>query len=141
MRRRKFLAAGAAPALARPAIAQTSKKLTFLTWNIVDQADMFKLWFAEFGKAHPGVEIEWLDKKGPSLPPFYQTQLAAGTPPDVVDLQGGIGIEYAAQGALLDLSPYLADKPEVKAPFNPDYLHNWVWEGKTWLVPVYVAKK
>jgi ABC-type glycerol-3-phosphate transport system substrate-binding protein len=140
MKRRTFLAASAVTALARPAIAQTSKKLTFLSWNIVDQADMFKVWFAEFGKAHPGVEIEWLDKKGPDLPPFYQTQLAAGTPPDVVDLQGGIGVEYAAQGALLDLTPYLTAHPDVKARFNTDYLNNWVWDGKNWLVPFYVAK-
>ena len=79
---------------------------------------------------HPGVEIEWLDKKGPDLPAFYQTQIAGGTPPDVVDLQGGIGIEYAAQGALLDLTPYLTAHPDVKARYNPDYLRNWVWEGK-----------
>lgn len=140
MKRRTFLATTAATALATPALAQTSKKLTFLSWNIVDQADLFKVWFTEFGKLHPGVEIEWLDKKGPDLPPFYQTQLAAGTPPDVVDLQGGIGIEYAAQGALLDLTPYLTAKPDVKARFNADYMKNWVWEGKNWLVPFYVAK-
>lgn len=140
MKRRTFLAGTAAAALARPAIAQTSKKLTFLSWNIVDQAAMFKTWFADFGKAHPGVEIEWLDKKGPDVPPFYQTQLAGGTPPDVVDLQGGIGIEYAAQGALLDLTPYLAAHSDVKARFNQDYLNNWVWQGKNWLLPFYIAK-
>jgi ABC-type glycerol-3-phosphate transport system substrate-binding protein len=140
MQRRALLATATAAVLARPAIAQTTKKLTFLSWNIVDQAEMFKQWFAEFTSAHPGVEIEWLDKKGPDLPPFYQTQLAAGTPPDVVDLQGGIGIEYAAQGALLDLTPYLKARPEVKGRFNADYLNNWVWDGKNWLVPFYVAK-
>ncbi len=140
MKRRTFLAGTAAAALARPAIAQTGKKLTFLSWNIVDQAAMFKTWFADFSNAHGGVEIEWLDKKGPDLPPFYQTQLAAGTPPDVVDLQGGIGIEYAAQGALLDLTPYLTAHPDVKTRFNQDYLNNWVWEGKNWLLPFYIAK-
>lgn len=140
MKRRTILAAAAATALARPSIAQTSKKLTFLSWNIVDQAELLKTWFADFGKLHPGVEIEWLDKKGPDLTPFYQTQLAAGTPPDVVDLQGGIGIEYAAQGALLDLTPYLTAHPEVKARFDTNYLNNWVWQGKNWLVPFYVAK-
>ena len=140
MKRRTVLAAAAAAALARPAIAQTSKKLTFLSWNIVDQAELFKTWFTDFSKLHPGVEIEWLDKKGPDLTPFYQTQLAAGTPPDVVDLQGGIGIEYAAQGALLDLTPYLTAHPDVKARFNTEYLNNWVWQDKNWLVPFYVAK-
>jgi ABC-type glycerol-3-phosphate transport system substrate-binding protein len=140
MKRRTFLAATAATVLAAPALAQTSKKLTFLSWNIVDQADLFKVWFTEFGKLHPGVEIEWLDKKGPDLTPFYQTQLAAGTPPDVVDLQGGIGVEYAAQGALLDLTPYLNEHPDVKERFDLDYLGNWLWQGKNWLVPFYVAK-
>jgi len=140
LKRRTFLATAAVATLARPAIAQTSKKLTFLSWNIVDQAEMFKRWFAAFRAEHPGVEIEWLDKKGPDVPPFYQTQLAAGSPPDVVDLQGGIGIEYAAQGALLDLTPYLTANPEVKARYNADYLNNWVWQGKNWLVPFYVAK-
>jgi ABC-type glycerol-3-phosphate transport system substrate-binding protein len=140
MKRRTFLAGTAAAALARPAIGQTNKKLTFLSWNIVDQAAMFKTWFADFSQANGGVDIEWLDKKGPDLPPFYETQLAAGTPPDVVDLQGGIGIEYAAQGALLDLTPYLTAHPDVKARFNADYLNNWVWEGKNWLVPFYIAK-
>lgn len=140
MKRRTFLAGTAAAALARPAIAQSSKTLTFLSWNIIDQAAMFKVWFAEFQKAHPGVEIEWLDKKGPDVPAFYETQLVAGTPPDVVDLQGGLGIEYAAEGALLDLTPYLAAHPDVKARFNPDYLKNWVWDGKQWMVPFYVAK-
>ncbi|HEY1931350.1 MAG TPA: sugar ABC transporter substrate-binding protein [Acetobacteraceae bacterium] len=141
MKRRTFLAAGAAAAaLARPAIAQSSKKLTFLSWNIIDQAALFKVWFAEFSKMHPGVEIEWLDKKGPDVAPFYQTQLIAGTPPDVVDLQGGLGIEYAAEGALLDLTPYLSAHPDVKARFNADYMKNWVWEGKQWLIPFYVAK-
>ena len=144
MQRRNVLVGAAATAvsipLARPSIAQSNKKLTFLSWNIVDQAELFKTWFSDFGKLHPGVEIEWLDKKGPDLTPFYQTQLAAGTPPDVVDLQGGIGIEYAAQGALLDLTPYLTAHPEVKARFNAEYLNNWVWQGKNWLVPFYVAK-
>ena len=144
MKRRTMLAGSAATAaagaLARPSIAQTSKKLTFLSWNIIDQAELFKIWFADFAKLHPGVEIEWLDKKGPDLMPFYQTQLVAGTPPDVVDLQGGIGIEYAALGALLDLTPYLTANPQVKARFNTEYLNNWVWQGKNWLVPFYVAK-
>ena len=44
------------------------------------------------------------------------------------------------KGALLDLTPYLTAHPDVKARFNPDYLNNWVWEGKNWLVPFYIAK-
>ena len=82
------LAGTAALTLPRAARAQTPRKLSYLTWNIADQEQLFKEEFADFRKANPGVEIEWLDKKGPDLPAFYQTQLVAGTAPDVVDLQG-----------------------------------------------------
>ena len=107
MKRRTFLAATTAAAtlqLARPALAQSSRKISFLTWNIADAADIVNSWIADFTKARPGVEVEWLDKKGPELPAFYQTQLVAGTPPDIINTQGALGLEYAASGALLDLT-------------------------------------
>jgi ABC-type glycerol-3-phosphate transport system substrate-binding protein len=86
------------------------------------------------------VEIEWLDKKGPDLPAFYQTQIVAGTPPDIVDLQGAIWVDYAANGGLVDLTPYLQKEPDVAKRFNADYLKGWVYQGKTYLLPFYVAK-
>ena len=129
MKRRTVLqgALAGATALAIPfaSRAQTSRKLSYLTWNIADQEQLFKEEFADFRSANPGVEIEWLDKKGTELPAFYQTQLVAGTAPDVVDLQGAIWVEYAASGALLDLTPYLKKEPEVAKLFNPDYLASW----------------
>src|ERR1700676_5710763 len=125
MDRRAILKAGVATAgaLAMPAYlrAQSNKKLSILTWNIADQEALFKEEFADFQKANPGVEIEWLDKKGPDLPAFYQTQIVAGTPPDIVDLQGAIWVDYAAKGGLVDLTPYLQKEPDVAKRFNPDY--------------------
>ena len=145
MDRRRVLKTGAAAAAAtlfQPALlrAQSNKKLSILTWNIADQEALFKEEFAEFKAAHPGVEIEWLDKKGPDLPAFYQTQLVAGTAPDIVDLQGAIWVEWAANGALLDLTPYLQADTEFQKLFNPDYMSGWVYEKKNYLVPFYVAK-
>src|SRR5580704_14069126 len=144
MKRRTVLKAAlsAAATLAMPFVvsAQTPRKLSFLTWNIADQEQLFKAEFADFQKANPGVEIEWLDKKGTELPAFYQTQLVAGTAPDVIDLQGAIWVEYAASGALLDLTPYLKKEPEVAKLFNPDYLASWQYQGKNYMLPFYVAK-
>ena len=95
MDRRTVLKTGVATVgtLAMPAClrAQSNRKLSILTWNIADQEALFKEEFADFQKANPGVEIEWLDKKGPDLPAFYQTQLVAGTAPDIIDLQGEFG--------------------------------------------------
>ena len=142
MKRRTFLAAAttALSPLARPAIAQAPKKIALLTWNIVDTADIVNGWIAEFRATRPGVEVEWIDKKGPDLPTFYQTQLAAGSPPDIINTQGALGLEYAAQGALLDLTPMLAAKPEIRGRFNPDYLSNWSMAGKNWMLPFYISK-
>jgi ABC-type glycerol-3-phosphate transport system substrate-binding protein len=140
MRRRTFLAATVLAPLARPAFAQAPKKISFLTWNIIDTASIINGWIEAFKATRPGVEVEWLDKKGPDLPTFYQTQLAAGSPPDIINTQGALGLEYASQGALMDLTPLLAKQPDVRARFNADYLSNWEMEGKNWMLPFYISK-
>jgi ABC-type glycerol-3-phosphate transport system substrate-binding protein len=133
-------AAAATAVIPAPAIAQGSKKITFLTWNIIDQKELIEGWIKRFQSAHPGVEVEWLDKKGPEFGPFYQTQLTAGTPPDVINTQGALGLEYAAQGALLDLTPLFAKEAAVKNRFDANYLGNWIYEGKNYMVPFYITK-
>src|SRR5262245_11027228 len=109
MQRRQVLKSTAAlsamASFSAPAIAQANKKITYLAWNLVHLEAPLKGWFEGFMKARPGVEVEWVDKKGPEVPAYYQTQLAANTPPDIIDIQGALGLEYAAQGALLDLTP------------------------------------
>ena len=143
MRRRHLLKVSAllpAAALPMPAIAQAPKKIAWLTWNLVHLESHIKGWIASFIAANPGAEVEWIDKKGPELPAFYQTQLVAGTPPDVIDIQGALGLEYAGQGALMDMTALLAKDAAVKANYDADYLSNWVFEGKNYMVPYYVSK-
>jgi len=144
MKRRQLLtttaATTAAAAFGAPAIAQAPKKIAFLTWNLVHLESHIKAWIASFTATRPGVEVEWIDKKGPELPAYYQTQLAASTPPDVIDIQGALGLEYAGQGALLDLSSRLGAEGAIKSRFDQDYLSNWVFEGKNYMVPYYVSK-
>jgi ABC-type glycerol-3-phosphate transport system substrate-binding protein len=132
-------AGAAATVLCAPALA-APKRLSFLTWNIIDQEPMIRGWIKRFLARWPGVEVEWLDKKGPEIPAFYQTQLVAGTPPDVINTQGALGLEYAAQGALLDLTPRLQAEAAVRERFNPDYLSNWAFEGRNYMLPFYITK-
>lgn len=144
MKRRTLLttaaAAAATAALPRAPHAQAPRKITFLTWNLVDMEDLIRGWIRGFISTRPGVEVEWVDKKGPELPAFYQTQLAAGTPPDVIDIQGALGLEYAGQGALTDLTPRFAADNAFKSQFEQAYLANWVLDGKNWMVPYYISK-
>jgi ABC-type glycerol-3-phosphate transport system substrate-binding protein len=142
--RRSALKMGAAAAatLFQPAYlrAQSNKKLSILTWNFADQGALLKDEFDAFRAENPGVEIEWLDKKGPDLPAFYQTQLVAGTAPDIVDLQGALWVEWAANGALMDLTPFVQADPEFPKRFNADYMASWVLNHKTYLIPFYISK-
>jgi ABC-type glycerol-3-phosphate transport system substrate-binding protein len=144
MQRRQLLkstaAFSAAAVLSAPAIAQAPRKISFLTWNLVHLEAPIKGWIQGFTASRPGVEVEWIDKKGPELPVYYQTQLVAGTPPDVIDIQGALGLEYAAQGALVDLTPLFANEAAVKGRYDQDYLSNWMFEGKNYMVPYYVSK-
>jgi len=133
-------AATATSIIGAPAIAQGTKKISFLTWNIIDQKPMIEGWIKRFQSTRPGVEVEWLDKKGPEFSPFYQTQLTAGTAPDVINTQGALGLEFAAQGALMDLTPLFAREPATKNRYDQNYLSNWVFEGKNYMVPFYLTK-
>lgn len=134
------LGAAAATTLPRTIHAQSARKITFLTWNLVDMETTIRGWIAGYTRMRPGVEVEWIDKKGPELPAFYQTQLAAGTPPDVIDIQGALGLEYAGQGALVDLTPLLNAENAVKGRFDASYLSNWVLDDKNYMVPYYISK-
>src|SRR4051794_8842000 len=118
----------------------SSEKLTLLTWNFADQEQLVREWTGAFKKSRPEIEIEWLDKKGTEWGAFYQTQLAAGTPPDIIDVQGALWLEYAASDTLLDLTPYFAKTPGYREQFNADYLNGWVYEGRNYLVPFYITK-
>jgi len=121
-------------------VTAQEKRLSLLTWNIPVYKEKIDGWIADFKKVHPDVTVEWFDKKGPEWGPFYQTQVVAGTAPDIIDTQGAIWLEYAANGGLVDLTPYLERDRAVKEHYNPTFLRTWVYEGKNYMVPFYVSK-
>ena len=143
MARRKGLALALgllAIGLAAGAPEAQQKKISLLTWNIPVYKEKIDGWIEDFKKLHPDVQVEWLDKKGPEWGPFYQTQLVGGSAPDVIDVQGGLWLEYAANGGLVDLGQYLARGPQMKDYYNARFLANWNYEGKQYMVPFYISK-
>lgn len=137
---RRTLLGTTAAALSIPALAQARRKISFLTWNLIDQEALVKRWIENFHRANPGSEVEWLDKKGPEFPAFYQTQLAAGTPPDIINTQGALWLEYAANNVLLDLSTRIAGDADMRTRFNAEYLKNWTYTDRNFMVPFYITK-
>ncbi len=120
--------------------AEAQKKLTVLTWNIPYYEDGFKAWVTEFNKKHPDITIERLDKKGTEWSTFYQTQVVAGTAPDIIDVQGGLWLEYASKGGLVDLTEYLKKDQEYTRRIYPEFLRGWVYNGRNYGVPLYISK-
>ncbi|MBT3360988.1 MAG: sugar ABC transporter substrate-binding protein [Rhodospirillales bacterium] len=120
---------------------QAEKKISFLAWNIPHFKAGAEKWMKQFKAKYPDVTIEWLDKKGSEWSTYYQTQVVAGTAPDIVDVQGGLWLEYASKGGLLDLTPYLkADQASYTSELYPEFLSSWVYEGKNYGVPFYISK-
>ena len=144
MRKWASILAAGAMALSASFIATQSwaqdKKITVVTWNIPYFVDGFNLWVEEFKKIHPDFEVERIDMKGTELPTWYQTQVVAGTPPDIVNIQGGLWLEYASQGGLKDMTPLLERDKEYKDKLIPEFLSNWVYDGKQYGMPLYVTK-
>jgi ABC-type glycerol-3-phosphate transport system substrate-binding protein len=137
------LAAGAlalSVALMPGAASAQDKKITVVTWNIPYFEDGFQQWVDAFKEIHPDFEVERIDMKGTELPTWYQTQVVAGTPPDIVDVQGGLWLEYASQGGLTDLTPLLERDKDYSDRINKDVLNNWNYQGGIYGVPLYVSK-
>ncbi len=118
--------------------AQGPKSITVLTWNLPHYADSINGWISEFEGANKGVTVTWVDKKGTELPTYYQTQLAAGTPPDVVDIQGALWYQYAANGTFMDLTSRFQKDADMKNRFEPNILKAAsMYDGKYFMVPFY----
>ena len=97
-----------APAVApRPAAAQATINLSMWAWTLKMQLEVDL-----FEKAHPGIKVQWVNA-GQGLAQFakMRTALKAGTGmPDVVQVTYQMIPSFQIVDALVDLSPYGADK-------------------------------
>ncbi len=118
--------------------AEGPKEISFLTWNLPHYEDAIRGWMADF-EEETGAKAIWIDRKGSELPTYFQTQLAAGTAPDIVEFQSVIWYGYASQGVLQPITPYLEAQPDVKARYTPSFFEAAsFFEGEYYLLPTYV---
>jgi ABC-type glycerol-3-phosphate transport system substrate-binding protein len=99
----------------------TVKEISFLTWNLPHYEDSIMGWVADFEAEFPNAKAKWIDRKGSELPTYFQTQLAAGTAPDIIEIQSVLWYEYADKGVLMPLTPYLNKEPAIKDRFTPSF--------------------
>jgi ABC-type glycerol-3-phosphate transport system substrate-binding protein len=134
------IASAAAVAAALMGSAAWAEKLTILTWNLPGHTEKVNGWIEDFHAIYPDIEVEWIDKKGSDWATFYQVQLAGGTPPDIINVQGALWAEYAENGNLLDLTPYLEADPNFSGRFVDGALDLWAKDGKNWMVPWFFTR-
>ena len=120
--------------------AAGEKKISVLTWNISFYEKNIRGWISDFEKENTNTQVEWLDKKGSEWDTFFQTQLAGGNAPDVLDIQGPLFAKYAAMGALLEVGSYINKDAETKGRYNKNIIKSaYTYNGKVYEVPFYFA--
>jgi multiple sugar transport system substrate-binding protein len=93
--------------VAAPAFADTTLK--FVSWQ-KDEPGVMDWWAAliqEFESTHPGVKIEWTKVARSSFADTMTTLFAGGTPPDIVHLAAFEFQQFADNGWLENLAPYV----------------------------------
>lgn len=83
--------------------------LKFTSWSGGGEQVAMKSAVATFEEQNPNikVDVEFVDNSNYTAK--LNTLMAAGTPPNVAQLNGYLAPEYGKKGELLDLKPYLSD--------------------------------
>ncbi len=101
--------------------APTEKtKISFMGWGTDAEIATYTAMIADFEKAYPNVEVEYIVVADNEFDTKLQTMIGAGQCPDVFYCSIDKMMKYAATGNLLDLTDYVNDN-EI---FDPDN----VWE-------------
>lgn len=114
--------------------------LTFWTINLAPTYNAyFEGLMAQFEQAHPGVDVVWLDFSQEASRQKLMAGIAAGDPPDLVNLDTEFALTMAQNGALTRLDPY------VSGPERERYFPN-LWaaaqvDGGTYAIPWYVTTR
>ena len=88
---------------------------------------------ATFESRYPAIKVNLIVDTDHSAQ--MAAKFASHTPPDVFYLDAGVAQDWASQGVLLDLNPYIASTNFNLAPFNPSYLKPFQSGGATYGLP------
>ncbi|WP_221583554.1 extracellular solute-binding protein [Microbacterium sp. G2-8] len=84
--------------------------LTFAFWGNADRADLYNQVFDAFNEEYPNVEIQVSFLDFPAFWEKRQTEAAGGGLPDVMQFDYSYLRQYAENGLLLDLAPYIGEE-------------------------------
>ena len=100
-------AATADNAAATPAASGENVELTFNVWGDPEELNILQELADDFNKENPNVKITVTVSDWDTYWDKLQTQLAAGTPPDVFAMDAPLYPDYQSRGVMLNLQSYI----------------------------------
>jgi len=115
-------------------------QITLFTWTRPAEFAANQDLCLQFESTHPNIRVEIANEPGDRAMEKLQQMVAAGTPPDVMSIHGAYFIPLAANGALLDLDPFMEqDEPFDLGDFYPELVELCRHEGKLYSLPRYTS--
>jgi multiple sugar transport system substrate-binding protein len=102
---------------ARTAAATRRTEIRYCFFGGFEDWNMWRTVKAEFERANPDLSVRLLYWPGSSYEYKLQLTMAAGTAPDVIDVQDEPFAAYVKMGQFEDLGPYMR---RVSSPYSPD---------------------
>lgn len=142
-------AQSAAPSAAAPSAPAEARTLTVWLMNGSASDDLVKQLNDEFTAAHPGVTVKYEVQQWNGIVSRLNGALAAPQPPDVVETGNTQTANYAAAGALLDVTDKRADLGGGSSADGTSADEAWlgglndssIWDGKLYAVPFYAGNR
>jgi putative chitobiose transport system substrate-binding protein len=139
-RRRWLATAGTAALLGLPALrAQPAgREVSLWTMQLSPHHDAYvRGLLTAFEQQHPGLRVKWVDVPWSEMERKTLTAIAAGTPPDVVNLNPQFSAKLAELGALLEPERFLSTE-QVAAYLPSTWAANRL-ASRTFALPWYVT--
>jgi multiple sugar transport system substrate-binding protein len=129
-------ASTAAQPTAAPAAPATNASIVVACFYALDQTAGWKGLISEFEKTHPGAKISTQVSPWVEYLPKILTQIASGTPPDVLGVENTPFIQFVQKGALEDLTPLLEKDAAFKpTDFFPKLIDRYTIDNKIYGIP------
>lgn len=119
------------------AISQVTLKYSYWSGGGPTAARMVEEVIKDFEKEHPDIKINAFSFTATGAYVKFNTQIAAGTVPDVVEFAVECMPSYAWSGILTELQPFV-DRDEDVNPedFFPQLWEGWKYKGKLYGIPI-----
>jgi multiple sugar transport system substrate-binding protein len=116
--------------------ATEATTLVVASFYPVDQTAGWGGLVARFEEEQPGVTVDTQVTPGDQYLPKLLTQLASGTPPDVLGVENSPFIRFVDRNVLLDLTPlFEADSDFRREDFFPKLIDRYTVNGRVYGIP------